>query len=172
MDKLSFESGLKEFEINNDPNKILRFNPTDPGLIGRIQKCITDIGSGFEANQALFDRHSEGTPLDYDETMKTLEGLNNIEQGIREAIDKLLGHGTCETVFGTETLLACAGGHFVWENFLKSVIAICTGEIQVMREEAEEKIAPYTEKYELREEQNPSEGGQEQRVNDDRERND
>ena len=37
MNNLNFNEGYKEFTINNNPNRVIRFNPTDVGFVERFE---------------------------------------------------------------------------------------------------------------------------------------
>ena len=37
--KLEFDDGYKNIELNNDPNKVIRFNPTDAKFIQKISNA-------------------------------------------------------------------------------------------------------------------------------------
>ena len=43
MKSLNFDSGVKEYEINGDPNRVLRINPTDFGIVDRINKAKGEL---------------------------------------------------------------------------------------------------------------------------------
>ena len=43
MNNIVFEEGYKEFAINNDESRILRFNPTDLALFEKIKKELSEV---------------------------------------------------------------------------------------------------------------------------------
>ncbi|MFR4784872.1 MAG: hypothetical protein ACLUAR_20095 [Pilosibacter sp.] len=43
MKSINFETGYKEFTINDDPERAIRFNPTDADILQRFRKALDDI---------------------------------------------------------------------------------------------------------------------------------
>ena len=38
MENLNFDDGLKRVTINGDPNRVLKYNPGDMGILDRMQE--------------------------------------------------------------------------------------------------------------------------------------
>ena len=43
MQSISFDEGYKEFAINNDENRVIRFNPKDFGILTRMEDTLSDF---------------------------------------------------------------------------------------------------------------------------------
>ncbi|MBF1013915.1 MAG: hypothetical protein HXK78_01720, partial [Lachnospiraceae bacterium] len=43
MKNLSFNDGRESFTVNDDPDRVIRFNPADPEIINRILKMQKDF---------------------------------------------------------------------------------------------------------------------------------
>ena len=43
MQCISFDEGYKEFAINNDENRVIRFNPKDFGILTRMEDTLSDF---------------------------------------------------------------------------------------------------------------------------------
>ena len=48
MQSIRFDDGYKEFMINDDPNRVIRFNPADYGIIERFNTARKDIAAEME----------------------------------------------------------------------------------------------------------------------------
>lgn len=116
MDKLSI-SGVKRLSINDDPNRVIEFNPSDVLFAERFYKVYRD----FEAKQTEFLEKSK--QLDEKSKILTPEGLpSNLEEGVeflrevctfmREKIDLLFGEGTSQIAFGDALSLEMIGQFF------------------------------------------------------------
>ena len=56
MQSISFDEGYKEFAINGDENRVIRFNPKDFGILTRMEETFSDFG---ELEQKLKDSTEE-----------------------------------------------------------------------------------------------------------------
>lgn len=94
MDSLKIDSGIKELSINDDPTRIIKFNPNDVLFREKFQILSNDFQkelSGFqEKMNALTDN------------AKKLELEKEACLYIREKIDYLFGEGTSQIVFQDE----------------------------------------------------------------------
>lgn len=123
MKSLNFDSGVKEYEINGDPNRVLRINPSDFGIIERINK----------AKDALDELHI--TP--------DIDGMVELDKAVRAQIDEIFGAGSSDTIFGETNSASFASGQPVFLNFLECI----TPEIARVIEEEKKKSATKIKKY-------------------------
>ena len=42
MSSIIFDEGYRTFDINGDPNRVLRINPADIGILDRMMKAYED----------------------------------------------------------------------------------------------------------------------------------
>lgn len=127
MINLNYDEGEIEFEINSDPNRVLRFNPNDFGFIERFEEF-----KNFVASQE-FKRDADLASVNF-ASIKTLE--NNL----RERLDVVFYPGACDVIFGATSLLGISKNGFVITNFLNAFAE----EIAKFRKE---NVKKYTEKY-------------------------
>ena len=62
MQSIRFDDGYKEFMINDDPDRVIRFNPADYGIIERFNTARKDILIEMEKIQGDIDIKPDGTP--------------------------------------------------------------------------------------------------------------
>lgn len=143
-EKLIFEEGYKEFEINGDPNRILRFNPTDINLIDRMNESLKDMRERLEALGEIKITPAGDAISDMDEAATTVREINTL---LRENIDKLFYPGAADVVFGMQNPLAMAGGSTVYENFMNGLMKAVGPMIEKEKKKSLERVEKYKKAY-------------------------
>lgn len=125
MNNLNFDDGYKSFMINNDPNKVIRFNPTDYGMIERIEQSMKIID---EANMSVNDieLNADGTPV----LESASESVSKTSKIIKDQIDYVLGSNVSDIVFGKQSPLSTVKGKPLFERFLECVLPVVQKEIE------------------------------------------
>jgi hypothetical protein len=128
MHNLTIDTGAKYISINDDPNRVISFNPFDVGFAERFYTLVKD----FEIKQKEFATRAE-----------MLAGETNLAGSItlmrdaceymRGQLDSLFGAGTSQTVFGDVLSLDAFAQFF-------------EGITPFIRAARDEKIARYTVK--------------------------
>lgn len=125
MQNLSFDSGLREFTVNGNPDAVIRFSVTDFNLPTRCRAAAEEI-SGIIAE-------AENTP----------DGLAAADIRVRGVLDTMLGARVCDTAFGTVNCLTLSGGQPIALGFLRAVSEAITAAIESEREAAEQRQKSY-----------------------------
>ncbi|MBQ7345477.1 MAG: hypothetical protein IJW45_05385 [Oscillospiraceae bacterium] len=114
MEKLVFDSGIREFEI--DGGGVLRFNPGDPNLYGRFLDAIEKVR---EVERELVDRARELEQVQ-DSGAAVLGLLRETDRKLKALLEEVFGQGNdFDALLGGVNLLAVAGdGRRVIENLL------------------------------------------------------
>lgn len=128
---LSFNDGLKEYIINNDPDRVIRINPADVGILKRLQAAQTDI-------DALRDKYSNAD--------NTADALAECDRALRDIIDNVFGAKIADTVFGSTNCLSIAGGASVYENFLNAIVPEIESTVKAESEASAKRVKQYTDK--------------------------
>ena len=103
MDNLRIDTGVKRVTVNDDPNRVIEFNPTDVAFAERFYSVIRD----FEVKQVEYQRRGQ----ELDIQALDANGLPaNVGAGLallreacefmRERIDSVFGVGTSQKAFG------------------------------------------------------------------------
>lgn len=103
MDNIKITTGEKRVTINNDPDKVIVFNPTDIlfaerfyALLGDMQKTLKDYREkGIALQKAPKDE--DGIPVNIQQHIDLQRELCDY---LREKTDKVFGDGTSQKVFG------------------------------------------------------------------------
>lgn len=128
MKSLNFDSGVKEYEINGDPNRVLRVNPTDFGIVDRINKAKDE--------------------LDKLHITSDLNGMTELDKIVRAQIDEIFGTGSADVIFGETNSASFAGGQPVFLNFLDCIIPEIERVVGEERKKSAAKIQKYTSQVE------------------------
>lgn len=128
MNNLSFNEGYKEFTINNNPNRVIRFNPTDVGIIERF-----DIAS----------KKLEGMAAGISEEENDASVLAKLDAEIKEQIDYIFNQPVSDIVFGAQSPMAPVGGKLLFEGFLEAVLPVIKESIKKEQKESAERVGKY-----------------------------
>lgn len=148
--KLSFDDGYKNLEINGDPKKVIRINPTDVSFVKRIaglEDKAKEIGEKY--GDIDLDGLNELKDLspdepDFGKMKKAAETMDKVERSIRELIDSAFETPVCDTVFGDLNCLSPANGAPIYINFIRSIFGYIKQELDKQNAESEAKISKYT----------------------------
>jgi hypothetical protein len=103
-DNLRIDTGVKRLTINNDPNRVIEFNPGDVVFSEKFyrlmanfkekEKEFTARSEEIEANEEIGE---DGFPVRYKLNIALMDEVCTY---LKEQIDLLIGPGTSDTVFG------------------------------------------------------------------------
>lgn len=103
-DNIRIDSGIKRITINDDPNRVIEFNPEDVVFVERFYNLLSEFKSSekdFLERAKQLDAETEkdefGAPVNAAERIQLMKDLCN---WCKEKIDHLFGEGTSKTVFG------------------------------------------------------------------------
>lgn len=103
MEKIQFDSGIKEYRING--TGVLRFNPGDPNVYARFLEAAQKI-QGMEQELAQKAKALEGQ----DEGAQALHLMAEADVQMKGVLDWVFGNGNCfDEILGGVNLLAVAG---------------------------------------------------------------
>lgn len=109
MDSLRIDTGVVRLCINDDPDRVIEFSPTDVAFAERFFGLIAD----FEAQEKIYQSKAKelqeskeldeyGIPKNAGESIKLLRESCDF---VRSKIDEVFGAGTSQTAFGTANTL-------------------------------------------------------------------
>lgn len=124
MEKLILDTGVKEFEIND--NGVLRFNPSDPNVYARFCEAKDQIS---EIDDRLQEQLSKAESLELSDEAKNEEAIKLCDAADKE-IKSLLSYifGECnnfDTLLGGISVLAItSSGKMLLEEMLDALAPI------------------------------------------------
>lgn len=104
MDSLQINTGEKRIAINDDPERVIIFNPSDVvfaerfyNLIGEFESKLTEYQTRSKTIDANTELDANKIPVNAGEKLAL---LREACEYVRERIDHLFGKGTSQKAFG------------------------------------------------------------------------
>lgn len=126
METLKFDEGYREYDVNGDKSRIIRFR-VDPNLKERIEKAMADIDK-------LREKYGK------------MSGSDLYKAGVefREIINAAFDSDICTPAFGNASPFAIVGGgKMLYEAFLEALLPVLEKEFKAVQSE----IRPEVQKY-------------------------
>lgn len=121
MENISFESGYKEYSINNDENAVIRVYTKDYGMLDRIKKSLKNI-------EKLAEEYKSRNITNNDEAN---DFFVEVDSKIRNEINTIFDSDVSSIVFGnTNCLSICNDGNLLFENFINAAIPVIRRDLQ------------------------------------------
>lgn len=142
MQNINFNDGYKELSINNDPNRVIRFNPSDYGLLERFhdaRKTMVDAISTIGKNIEIKTNGEAADSLE-DATL-IIKDINNV---INEQMNYIFNADVAQVVFGKQSPISTIKGKYLFERFLDAVAPYMEKEIKAEQEASQKRINKYT----------------------------
>lgn len=134
MQNISFDEGFKEFSINGDESRVIRFNPKDLGILTRMESTLSDFND-------LEKKMKESNEDNF------LEAFKDVELSIKEKINSIFNSNVYDVIFNGQSPLALIKGEFLFMSVINAIIPIIEKEIKAEQKASEKRMAKYTEKY-------------------------
>lgn len=123
MEKLIFDSGIREFQIND--NGVLRFNPADPNVYARLMEAGENIKA---VESKLLSKAKELIPDDTEEAngAAVVQLMAEADKEIKEILVYIFGaENNFDEIFAGVNLMAVGdNGERVLTNFLNALTPI------------------------------------------------
>ncbi|MGF7145295.1 hypothetical protein HNQ56_003736 [Anaerotaenia torta] len=140
MNSLNFDSGYKEFCINGDENRVIRFNPADYSMLKRfsdakknIMLAVTEIEKDVQLRKGTEDELEEAAKL-----------ITNINEIINSQINYIFNSDVAKTAFGNQSPISTVKGKFLFERFLDAAGPYIEKEIKAEQAASQKRIDKYT----------------------------
>lgn len=145
MQSINFDDGLKSFMINDNPNKVIRFNPADPNLIKRLKQAESNILKKKSEVECEIDISPDGTAAD--KTDEAVKYLDEFESLIREQFNFVFNADVYDMVFNGQSPLCMVKSGFLFEAVLNAITPLIQDEVNKYNKESEQRVAKYTARY-------------------------
>ena len=141
MKDLSFDEEYKEFSINGDENRVIRFNPSDMAIIKRLEEAKNKISESMAIKDDI-ELDNEGKPVDSLENYSKV--ISHIDNVIKEQINYIFDSDVANVVFGNQSPLANIKGKPLYERFMESVMPEIKKAVEEEAKESRKRVAKYT----------------------------
>lgn len=147
MQSINFSDGYKSFCINDDPDRVIRFNPTDIDIVKRFNQAIKELREEKDGLEDVSLNPDGTVALDDDATLeKTSEVLEQFNQVIREKLNFIFKSDVYDTIFDGQSPMAIVGKErqLLFEAFMDAAFQVITEEVE---KATRERVGKYTAKY-------------------------
>lgn len=139
MRSLKFDDGYESFMVNDDPNRVIRFNPADPEIINRV----LNVQKEFSSYQI-----PEGIELDPDGSPKTdLEKdgayVAEFTAAMRKAFNGIFNADVYDTIFAGQSPLCIIGQNYLFEGVLSGLLELIQPAVEAYNEKNRKKMSQY-----------------------------
>lgn len=141
MQNLQFDDGFKEFSLNGDENKVIRFNPSDFSILERIKQSYDDIDNSMKVKEDI-ELNLDGSPID--QLTQSVEVIKGINDSIKKAIDNIFDSKVSDMVFGNQSPMSMVGGIPFYERFMNCVMPFIEKEVKRQQELSMKRVGKYT----------------------------
>lgn len=141
MKSLNFDEGYKEFSINGDESRVIKFNPSDMAIIQRLQEAKDNISKAMDIRGDI-ELDDEGKPVTTLENMAKV--VKHIDDTIKQQINYIFDYDVSDVVFGKQSPLANIKGEPLYVRFLESVAPVISEGIKEEREKSKKRVQKYT----------------------------
>ena len=131
MDNIT--NGTVGFTINNDPKRVIRWNPNDSDFVKRFDALMEYVDGLHDRIQRTLTVFNEFTNLSTDKPLPEVSEESRLAVSdmavlgveIAEMVDNTFGSYTSEIVFrGANPVLPAKGGGFLLGNFIAAIIPV------------------------------------------------
>jgi len=139
MATLNFDTGVKTFDINGDPERTISFAPSDTEFVRRLYDSMETL----DAMQMKY----QGKLANAQDPAALLDEVAAADKEVRAIIDGVFATPVSGAVFGSANCCGVASGMPVWANFLVSVISECDEYLGKQEKAKNPKLEALLKKY-------------------------
>ena len=159
MRSLNFNESYEQFMINDDPGRIIRFNPADPDIIQRIHKLYKEIkDQAGKAQDVPLTPAGEVdiSQLDQEEMEKKLDqaaaALAMVNKSIREGLNEIFHADVYTAAFAGQSPFCIVKGQdeepqYLFEAFLEAILEVVEEAAKEYRRQSEKRMSKHTARY-------------------------
>lgn len=144
MQNLSFEDGYKEFTVNGDSERKIRFNPADLSILERFNTARKKI---LEKQNEIgdLDINPDGSAAVTEDMMNQASDLIiELNQFICEQVDFIFNAPVSKAAFWNQSPLSTVKGVSLFERFLTAAQALVEKELEVEEAASKKRVQKYT----------------------------
>lgn len=143
MKSLKFNEGLESFMVNDDPGRVIYFNPADPEIINRLlnmQKSFQDYKPEVD-----IELNPDGSAKS--EIEKEAAYIAEFTKAMRKAINDVFNADMFDTIFNGQSPLCIVGPRgkekYLFEEVIDALIGIINPAIEAYNRKSEKKTNKY-----------------------------
>lgn len=149
--KLNYDDGYKNIQLGDDPNRVIRINPTDTKFLNRIadfdkkaaeiEQKYKDIDLNTITDLQNIDEHNP----DFDKIKAAAVTADKLDAAMKELINEVFGYDISKVVFGDDSCLSPSNGQPIFINFMQCIFAYIAEIAAEEKEKSQKKLSAYTD---------------------------
>lgn len=149
--KLNYDDGYKNIQLGDDPNRVIRINPTDAKFLNRMadfdvkSEKIREKYKDVDLNKITELQDLNETDPEFDKLKDAAETADQLDCAMKELINEIFGYDICKTVFGSESCLSPVNGQPLFINFMQCIFGYIAKASAEEKQKSQEKLNKYTE---------------------------
>lgn len=146
MESLKFDEGYKEYMINDDPDRVIRINPSDLNMWQRCMDEMEKLGHVKDELQGNVKLLEDGTVDPTDENASA--EWKKAEQGVKDCFNAIFNADVYDTLFnGQSPFSPVKGGKLLFESVMGGLMPIIKKNMKAGVEASNKRIQKYTAGY-------------------------
>lgn len=137
---INFDDGFKSYEINGDPERVIRIDTADYGLIERMRTAEKNITEEMKKYENI-EIKSDGSANVDDET--AADNIRDLGRFICEQFDYIFNANVSQIIFGTASPLSTRSGVPLYERVFNAIVPLIEKDLKAESKKADERIRKY-----------------------------
>lgn len=139
MRSLNFNDGYESFMVNDDPNRVIRFNPADPEIINRVLSVQSEFGA-YQIPEGI-ELNPDGSPKT--DLEKNGAYVAEFTAAMRKAFNGIFNADVYDTIFAGQSPLCIIGQNYLFEEVLNGLLELMRPAVKAYNEKNREKMSQY-----------------------------
>lgn len=144
MKSLLFDDGYESFAVNDDPSRIIRFNPADPEIINRVLR-VQEMFHNYQIPEGI-ELNPDGSPKS--DMEKDGAYVAEFSGAMRAAFNDIFLSDVYDTIFAGQSPLCIVGQKYLYEGVLEGLLVLMKPAVEEYARKNREKSRKYLEDIE------------------------
>lgn len=131
MGNINFNDGLKTYSINDDPDRIIKINPADFGIMQRLDTAHKRLSAEYEKLNGKEE-------LSY-------EDMYRFSDMLKSELNYIFASDVADIVLAGASPLSTVNGEPLFQVFLNAILPIIEDAVREESAASEKRIQKYTE---------------------------
>lgn len=139
MKSLSFNDGRESFMVNDDPARVIHFNPADPEIINRVLAVQKDF-TNYKP-PADIELNPDGSPKG--ELEKSGAYVSEFTTAMRKAFNGIFNSDVYDIIFDGQSPLCIVGQKYLYEGILDGLLVLMKPAVEAYNKKNRQKMNKY-----------------------------
>ena len=138
---ISFDEGYKEYTINDDPDRVIRVDTADYGILTRAKEAEKNIREYLKKYDEIEINADGSAALDDD---AAIDAVADLAAYVNKQIDFIFNAEVSKIAFGNASPLATRKGVPLYERFVNAILPIIQKDLEAENKAAQKRVDAYT----------------------------